>query len=133
RPLPGVVKASPNPFLPFKGGGSRTDFWKAENPTPAPGQEPVTDVRMVQPAYFETMNIPLPQGRTFREEDNDPKAPLRFVINNALARQVYPNERPIGKRLVVLMKNENPPGEIIGVVGDIKHGSLSDKVRPMVY
>src|SRR5260370_3052606 len=88
---------------------------------------------MVQPAYFETWNIPVRQGRTFHEEDNDPKAPLRFVINNALARQMYPNERPIGKRLVVLMKNENPPGEIIGVVGDIKHGSLSDKFRPMVY
>src|SRR5262249_54734148 len=54
-------------------------------------------------------------------------------INEAMARQMYPNERPIGKRLVVLMKNENPPGEIIGVVGDTKHGSLSDKVRPTVY
>src|SRR5213075_2936746 len=40
---------------------------------------------------------------------------------------------PIGKTLVVLMKNENPPGEIIGVVGDIRHGSLADKVHPTVY
>jgi putative ABC transport system permease protein len=133
RALPGVVNASTITFLPFKGMGSGTYFWRAESPKPTPGQEPVTDVRMVQPLYFETMNIPLRQGRTFSEEDNDPKAPLRFVINDALARQVYPNESPIGKRLVVLMKNENPPGEIIGVVGDIKHGSLSDKVRPMVY
>ncbi len=133
RALPGVVNASTITFLPFKGGGSGTYFWKAENPKPAPGQEPVTDVRMVQPAYFETMNIPLRQGRTFSEGDNDPKAPLRFVINDTLARQMYPNERPIGKRLVVLMKNVNPPGEVIGVVGDIKHDSLSDKARPMVY
>jgi putative ABC transport system permease protein len=79
------------------------------------------------------MNIPLRQGRTFGDEDNDPKSPLRYVINEAMARQMYPNEQPIGKRLVVLMKNENPPGEIIGVVGDTKHGSLSDKVHPMVY
>jgi putative ABC transport system permease protein len=114
RALPGVVNASTITFLPFKGMGSATYFWKAENPRPAPGQEPVTDVRMVQPRYFETMNIPLREGRTFGEEDNDPKAPLRFVINDAMARQMYPNERPIGKRLVVLMKNENPPGEIIG-------------------
>ena len=133
RALPGVVNASTITYLPFKGGGSATYFWKAESPKPAPGQEPVSDVRMVQPRYFETMNIPLRQGRTFVEEDNDPKAPLRFVINEAMARQMYQNERPIGKKLVVLMKNENPPGEIIGVVGDIKHGSLSDKVRPTVY
>jgi putative ABC transport system permease protein len=55
------------------------------------------------------------------------------VINEAMARQVFPNTYAVGKRLVVQMKSENPPGEIIGVVGDIKHGSLADKVRPMVY
>jgi hypothetical protein len=37
------------------------------------------------------MNIPVGQGRTFGEEDNDPKAPLRYVINEAMARQMYPN------------------------------------------
>src|SRR6266478_8001002 len=79
------------------------------------------------------MNIPLRQGRTFDELDNDAKTPLRFVINDAMARLMFPNDDPIGKRLVVLMKAENPPGEIIGVVGDIKHGSLADKFRPMVY
>src|SRR5207248_6415576 len=97
------------------------------------GQESVTYVRMVQPLYFETMNIPVRLGRAFRYEDNDPKAPLRFVINDTMARQFFPNESPIGKTLVVLMKNENPPGEIIGVVGDIKEESLADKVNPTVY
>jgi putative ABC transport system permease protein len=133
RTLPGVVNASAITFLPFKGIGSATYFWRAENPRPAPGQEPVTDVRMVQPRYFETMNIPLRQGRTFGEEDNDPNAPLRFVINETMARQMYPNEQAIGKKLVVLMKNENPPGEIIGIVADVKHDSLADKVSPMMY
>jgi hypothetical protein len=62
RGLPGVVNASTITFLPFKGMGSGTYFWRADNPRPAPGQEPVTDVRMVQPLYFETMNIPVRQG-----------------------------------------------------------------------
>ena len=88
---------------------------------------------MVQARYFETMNIPLRRGRTFTENDNDPKTPLRFVVNETMARQMFPNEDAIGRRLVVQMRNENPPGEIIGVVGDIRHGSLADKVRPMVY
>src|SRR5207247_10170213 len=57
---------------------------------------------------------------------------LRFVVNDTMARQMFPNDYPIGKRLVVSMRNENP-GEIIGVVGDIKHGSLADKIKPMVY
>jgi putative ABC transport system permease protein len=133
RVLPGLENASAITFLPFKGMGSGTYFWRAERPRPVPGQEPVTDVRMVQPRYFDTMNIPLRSGRTFDEHDNDPKAPLRFVINEAMARQMFPNENPLGKSLVVMMKRENPPGEIIAVVGDIKHGSLADKVRPMVY
>ncbi|HWB98661.1 MAG TPA: ABC transporter permease, partial [Bryobacteraceae bacterium] len=133
RTLPGVLNASVITFLPFQGIGSATYFWRADRPKPAPGQEPVTDVRMVQPQYFETMNVPLRRGRTFEAGDNNEKAPLRFVINEALARQLFPNEDPLGRRLVVLMKNENPPGEIIGVVGDIRHGSLSDKMRPMVY
>jgi putative ABC transport system permease protein len=133
RALPGVANASTITFLPFKGMGSGTYFWRAEREKPAPGQEPVTDVRMVQAQYFETMNIPLRRGRTFAEADIDPKAPMRFVVNEALARQMFPNEDAVGRKLVVLMKNENPPGEIVGVVGDIKHGSLMDKVRPMVY
>jgi putative ABC transport system permease protein len=133
RALPGVADASVITFLPFKGMGSGPYFWRSDRAQPAPGQEPVTDVRMVQPRYFETMNIPLRRGRTFSDADNDPKAPLRFVVNDALARQMFGNEDPIGKRLVVLMRNENPPGEIVGVVGDIRHGSLADKIRPMVY
>jgi len=133
RALPGVINASTITFLPFKGLGSATYFWRAENPMPTLGQEPVTNVRMVQPGYFETMNIPLRQGRTFSEPDNEPKAPLRFVVNETMARQMFPNENPIGQRLVVLMKNDNPPGEIIGVVGNVKHGSLEEKLKPMVY
>jgi putative ABC transport system permease protein len=133
RTLPGVVNASVITFLPFKGPGSGTYFWRAEDPRPAPGQEPVTDVRLVQPRYFETMNIPLRQGRTFTDADNDPKAPLRFVVNEAMAREMFPNTQAIGKKLVVEMKDQNPPGEIIGVVGDVKHESLADKDRPMVY
>lgn len=131
--LPGVEDASVITFLPFKGSGSGTYFWRAERGQPAAGQEPVTDVRMVQPRYFETMRIPLRQGRTFVEADNDSKAPLRFMINESMARQMFPGEDPVGRRLVVQMARVNPPGEIVGVVGDVKHGSLTDKVRPMVY
>ena len=134
RSLPGVVNASNITFLPFRGMGSGTYYFRADRPRPAPGQEEVTDVRMVQPGYFETMNIPLRQGRTFSDAENDPKGPLRFVISESLARAMYPgDEDPIGRQLIVQMGRENPPGEIIGVVRDIKHGGLDAQNRPMVY
>lgn len=133
RVLPGVINASTITFLPFKGLGSATYFWRADQPKPAPGHEAVTDVRMVQPQYFETMNIPLRRGRTFDDRETDSQAPLRFVVNDTLAHQMFPNEDPIGQRLVVNMQAQNPPGEIIGVVGNIKPGSLTDKAKAMVY
>ena len=133
RTIPGVVNASNITFLPFKGPGSGTYFWRDDKPKPAPGQEPVCDVRMIQPAYFETMNIPVRRGRTFDEADNDSKAPLRFVINESMAKAMFPGEDPIGRRLVVQMQAKNPPGEIVGVTGDVRHSGLDATVRPMVY
>lgn len=133
RTLPGVDNASAITFLPFRGSGAGTYFWRSSLPKPAPGQEQVTDVRMVQPAYFETMRIPLRKGRTFTNADNTPEAPPRFVINETLARQMFPNQDAVGQRLTVQMKAQNPPGEIIGVVGDTLHAGLDAKVRAMVY
>jgi putative ABC transport system permease protein len=133
RTLPGVVNAGNITFLPFKGMGSGTYYWRDDKPRPAPGQEPVTDVRMIQPGYFETMNIPVKRGRTFTDADLDPKAPLRFVINESLAKAMFPGEDPIGRRIVVLMQSENPPGEIVGVTGDVRHMGLDAPVRPAVY
>ncbi|MFN0104327.1 MAG: FtsX-like permease family protein [Bryobacteraceae bacterium] len=65
--------------------------------------------------------------------DNDAKAPLRFVINESMAKSLFPGEDPIGRKIVVLMRAENPPGEIVGVTGDIKHAGLDAKIRPTVY
>lgn len=133
KALPGVIEASNVTFLPFKGQGSGTYYWRADQPKPEPGQEPGTDVRMTQPGYFETMGIPLLQGRLFQDSDMDSKAPLRFVINESLARALYPREDAVGKHLVVLMQEKNPPGEIIGVTRDVKHAGLDAAPRPTVY
>lgn len=133
RTLPGVVNASVITFLPFKGPGSATRFRVDGRPRPEMGQEPSTAVRMIQPRYFETMGIPILRGRDFTEADLDPKAPLRFVVSDTMVKRMFPNEDPIGKRLVVNMKTDNEPGEIIGVVGDVRHGTLADKVNAFVY
>jgi putative ABC transport system permease protein len=130
--LPGVESASSITFLPFSGPGSATSFRVEGRPEPAAGESPVTDVRIVEPGYFSTMRIPLRQGRLFTGEDNRKEAPLRFLVNETLARSVFPSENPIGKRLSVSMQNGNS-GEIVGVVGDTLHYGLDATVRPMVY
>jgi putative ABC transport system permease protein len=133
RALSGVVNASVITGLPFKGGGAATRFRVEGRPRPEMGQEPSTAVRMIQPRYFETMGIPILRGRDFTEADLDPKAPLRFVVSDTMVKRMFPNENPIGKHLVVNMKTNNEPGEIIGVAGDVHHGTLADKINAVVY
>jgi putative ABC transport system permease protein len=133
RQLPGVVAASSITFLPFSGLASATSFRVANRPEPAPGQSPTTEVRIIQPRYFEAMRIPIRQGRDFTDADAAEGAPLRFIVNETLAKTMFPGENPLGQQLIVSMQRENKPSEIIGVVADTKHYGLQVPVRPMVY
>jgi putative ABC transport system permease protein len=138
RSLPGVESASFITWLPFTGLGAATGFTVVGGQAFPPSQEPVVDVRVVQPGYFETMRIPLLKGRLFRNEDNRMGQPLRFVVNETLVREAFGRSDPLGKRLMVQMgmgddTNKDPSGEIIGVVGDTKHLSLDGDIRAMVY
>ncbi|HEY3743518.1 MAG TPA: ABC transporter permease [Bryobacteraceae bacterium] len=132
RAEPGVESASFITFLPFTGLGAATDFSVVGRPPVAHGQEAGADVRIVHPAYFETMRIPLLRGRLFTAADNRADAPRTFVVNEALAKQMFGDGDPLGQSLVVRMGNDKP-GRIIGVVADTKHLSLDGDVRAMVY
>lgn len=129
--LPGVERASGVVFPPFGGPGAATGFQVVGRPAPEPGRVPVTDVRSALPGYFETLKIPL-RGRLLTAADNRPEAPRAFVVNEALARTLFPNSNPLGQRLIVEM-GDDTPGEIVGVVGDAKYASLDGSVRSMVY
>jgi putative ABC transport system permease protein len=112
--------------------GAATGFdIEGQPPLPA-AQRPTTDVRVVDPEYFKTMAIPLLRGRTFT--DREEALPSRVVIiSDTLARQYFPNQDPLGKRITIAMKEQNDPCEIIGVVGDVKMKGLDIATRPMVY
>jgi putative ABC transport system permease protein len=86
-----------------------------------------TQQRVVEGRYFEAVGIPLVAGRTFGGEDTA-AAPRRLVISVELARQVFPSENPLGKRLRVAGAER----EIIGVVGDVALGPRSTP-RPYAY
>jgi putative ABC transport system permease protein len=133
RALPGVTSVGMVNFLPLYGGlGSGTGFTVEGRPTPAPGTEPSTNVRVSDAGYFTAMQIPLLRGRNFTDAEMD-EAKHVIIINDAMARKHFAGEDPIGKRITVPMSDKPVPTEIIGIVGDVRYDSLVDAPEPTVY
>jgi predicted permease len=120
--IPGVeAVASTNGSLPMNG-DSEYHFWLEGEPKPASESEMKQALfYMVQPGYLSAMQIPLHRGRFFTKE-NDEHAPPVMVIDEDFAREYFPNQDPIGKRIHVSIINTEP--EIIGIVGHVKHWGL---------
>jgi putative ABC transport system permease protein len=131
--LPGVTSAAGVSFLPMAGPGIGTSFYRADRPTPPPGQAPTTQVRPITPGFFRTMGIPHVKGRDFAPSDTA-DSPLVAIVSETLVARQFEGEDPVGKRLHV---NIGPRGgmncEIVGVVGDITFGSLDSAKDPAVY
>jgi putative ABC transport system permease protein len=108
-------------------------FSIADHPALPPSLPATADYVSASPSYFSVMGIPLLHGRLFSEGDSSTTPPVT-IISEALARSYFPNENPLGKRLVFGF----PPGppiarEIIGVVADIHETQLGQKPGPMMY
>jgi len=120
-------------FPPFSGPGFGTWVNIAGRPPAKPGEELLAFIRSVMPGYFRTLRIPLKQGRDFTDSDNVEKSPQRFIVNEAFVRKFLRGEQPLGKKINTLMEPENPFGEIIGVVGDVREWSIDHEPMPTVY
>jgi len=130
--VPGVNAAGAISFLPFSSLGAGTDFRIEGDPPPAPGQSKGTAVSVCDNGYFAAMDIPLRRGRLFTSREQEIKSDV-VIINDALARQYFPNTDPLGKRITIDMLEKNGPTEIIGIVGDTKSGDLTSAVQPTSY
>jgi putative ABC transport system permease protein len=128
--LPGVDAAGATSWVPFVL-GSATRFALPDRPVPAPGDEPSADVRFVTPGIFEAMGIPLKQGRPFTENDTADR-PTVVVINEAMARQFWPGEDPIGKRIHMGWGGLRK-AEVVGIVGDVRLTSLEKTSARTIY
>jgi putative ABC transport system permease protein len=129
--LPAVRSAGAVSFLPLAGPASATSMEIVGKPRPPLGQEPVTEVRVITHNYLPAMGVPLLKGRLFSaDEISDSKN--KVLINETMARQYWPGEDPIGKRVKISWFDDRED-EIIGVVGDIKHQTLDGETRPMIY
>jgi macrolide transport system ATP-binding/permease protein len=128
--LPGVtsVGVSAN-GLPVGGNGNTT--WFRVLGRPWHGEHNEAPERPVSSEYFTTLGAKLLRGRYFTEAE-DASKPRVAVINQALARQYFPGEDPVGKQLSYL---SDPPApiEIVGVVENIREGPLDAQIPPVLY
>ena len=99
------------------------------------GQQPVAQLNAVTPGYLETMRVPLRRGRTFTERD-DRNAPPVVIVNESFAKQFFPGEDPVGKRIIPngsVDPGKPPVREIVGLVGDMHLISLRETPKPQMY
>jgi putative ABC transport system permease protein len=130
--LPGVEAAGATSFLPFAAPHAGTGVEIEGRPKLPPGQGLSTGVVVTDANFFRTMQIPLKRGRLFTGQEATEMRHV-VVINEAFARKNFPGEDPLGKRVVIEMKDDNQPCEIIGIVGDSKHMNLDAEIQPMSY
>ena len=131
RALPGVQSAGAALALPM---GSVYSFYEfrivGDPPPPIP---PLAGYTSVTDGYFEAMGIPLRQGRYFDRRDTR-DAPKVIIISEPMARQHFPGVNPVGRRLQMLTGGPEPfEGEIIGVVGGVRHENLAQEPRVEFY
>ncbi|MDT8068004.1 MAG: ABC transporter permease [Terriglobia bacterium] len=132
RALPGVKAAGVTDTLPLTGGGSIQPVAVEGQPSVDMSHQPEVAVRIVSPGFFEAMRIPLIRGRVFSESDTG-KSSQVVIISEAMARQFWPNENPIGKRLALTFSSDKMR-EVVGVVGNVKDEGLDSKApESMLY
>jgi putative ABC transport system permease protein len=130
--LPGVRAAAASNSLPPDSTEFSDDFTMEGRP-PVPNQPPqIAYMIRVSPDYFRAFSIPLSRGRYFGAGDS--RETLRVaVINETLARQFFPNEDPIGKRINTGDERQPSWWQIVGVAGDVKYNGLADETQPAMY
>jgi putative ABC transport system permease protein len=122
--------------------GATTSFSVDGEPKPEKGSEPESALFPVSPSFFRTLGIQLVRGRLFDDAENRLDAAPVIVVNEALARKYFPHQDPIGKHLTYGLTHTTTAsdadsvrvrGEIVGIVRDVKVGSLSERSEPGTY
>jgi len=108
-------------------------FTRPDRPPARPEDTPSTNYRIVTPAYFQTMGIPLLEGRSFTESD-DAEHPPVAIASTILAKNHFSDGSPIGQRILVDDTDHDPrPVQIVGVVGPVKQTSLETPAKADIY
>jgi len=124
--LPGVQSAALISHLPIEEMGTNANV-TVEGKTYPPNESPIVEFRVVSDNYFQAAEIPLLRGRLFSKQEGDDNRPVA-VINEAMAKHIWPGEDPIGKQV-----KDDVPVTIIGVVGNVKNYGLLHEAVPEIY
>jgi predicted permease len=134
--LPGVISFASTCFLPLEGGFGLPFTIEGR---PLPEGQPFHgggSWRTVSPRYFEVFRIPLLRGRMFTDRDDGGGAPV-VLINEGLAKQFWEKSDAVGQRITIGKgigpQFEEPPREIIGIVGDVRNQGLNNNPDPIMY
>ncbi len=126
--LPGVISASLTSGLPMQNLQISTYSFDGAAP-PGAGSQPTASIRRVSDQYFRTMVVPLLRGRAFTpQEAADPKSPA-IVINQLMAKKIWPGEDPLGKTL----RLDDMSRTVIGVAADVRQLGPEQAVTPEIY
>ncbi len=133
RTLPGVMNATISRHVPFfpSGGGATRRVYVPDSGEGWSESGKAVKFNIVEHEYFETLDMPILQGRAFTETDNANSEPV-IVVNQTMAELWWPGENPIGKTVVL-----NSPGDevvqIVGLVPDGKYNYLEEPPEPYFY
>ncbi|MES2696468.1 MAG: ABC transporter permease [Verrucomicrobiota bacterium] len=122
--LPGVDSAATVFPLPFSGPIMNVPF-KIPGRPEDPALELAAETNIVSPEYFHTLGIRVTQGRAFTDRDRADTPPV-VIINETLARRIWPGESPLGKRIAI-GRGRPPEREVVGVFADIKQRQLDSE------
>lgn len=130
--LPGIESAAVTQNLPL----ARSSFFFVLSvegvPDPPPGEPRLeAEFHPISPDYFRTLGIPLLKGRAFDERDSENANPV-IIISDSMARRYFSDRDPIGRKIHILA-NDQPPREIVGVVGEVRHFGLDKKTAEEMY
>jgi putative ABC transport system permease protein len=132
--LPEVVSAGAASSLPFEIGAT-LPFNVVGRPLAGPSHG-FGHWRNISPSYFDVLKIPLVRGRLFTDRD-DEKAAGVVIINQAMAREYWKNNDPLNERIVIAPnvgpEFDEPPRQIVGIVGDVSEDGLDQNPRPTMY
>jgi putative ABC transport system permease protein len=134
--LPGVEAVGAVNTLPLSTSNFGWRFLIEGRPPLAPGAQPSTDFRRINPDYFRALGMRLIRGRPFSTQDNQQAQPVT-IVNQEFVRQHFPNEEPLGKRIRFGIPStplaQSPWRLIVGVVSDVRHLDLETAARAESY
>jgi putative ABC transport system permease protein len=129
RQAPGVTNASAVSTLPMSEVGQAMALpFNVEGQPPPANEDPLADVRIVAPRYFETMKIRLLEGRFLDDRDAQQTA-RTSVINETMRKRYFADRSPLGQ----IIQNPHGRSEVVGVVADVRNQGLDSEPRKQVY